>query len=145
MRKLVAIDKNPSSLSLPWKARLLDAQTTASVASAVEQVIASGVSATEVRTFIAEHKDVFGDDAVHLARRAGEALLDQTSPKLRAKPSAGGVKAHEVRFAALPWFQRASLTQPPLHLTANANANANIVVDGETFSPRDILTLLRSA
>ena len=103
------------------------------------------MSATEVRTFIAEHKDVFGDDAVHLARRAGEALLDQTSPKLRARPSTGGVKAHEVRFAALPWFQRASLTQPPLHLTANANANANIVVDGETFSPRDILTLLRSA
>ncbi len=137
----MAID--PKTLpSQPWKARLVEAQTktsTPALQHVVEQVIASGVSATEVKAFMSERPDVFGADA---GRRAGEAFLDQGNPKLNEQPQAGGVKAHAVRFAALPWFQRVSLPELPILLQGKGDV---VVVDGERFSQSDIAALLRSA
>jgi hypothetical protein len=161
----VAIDLNAQA----WKARLMEARSTSTPRSiagpafqkVVEQVLASGVKASDVKKFLTERKDVFGDDAVQTAMRAGEALLDQTSPKrsvLKGTPAAGdteagkGVKAHAVRFAALPldglpsdglpWFQRVALPQPPVLLTSKGDS---VVVDGERFSAADVAALLRAA
>ncbi|MDP2343072.1 MAG: hypothetical protein Q8O67_19100 [Deltaproteobacteria bacterium] len=129
-----------------WKAHLVAAGSTATKAPAfqkvVEQVIASGVSAGEVKKFLAERNDVFGDDAVQIAKRAGEALLDQTSPKRQTNAPATGVKAHAVRFAGLPWFQRVTLPQPPVLLIGKGDS---VVVDGERFSQSDVAALLRAA
>ena len=147
-------------MAIDWKTRLVDAQTKATarvsardaaptreLQKVVEQVIASGVSPSEVRRFLVEHDDVFGDDAVQIARRAGEAFLDQTSPRRQAPisesgPASSSVKAHAVRFPAVPWFQRVSLPLPPAVLLGGGDV---VVVDGERFSQGDVAALLRSA
>jgi hypothetical protein len=116
--------------------------STPELQSVVEQVIASGVSATEVKAFLNEHQDVFGDDA---ARRAGEAKLFQAAPKASDSAVASGVvsvKPHALRCAGLPWFQRVSLPEPPIELQGRGD---DVVVDGERFSPSELLALLRAA
>lgn len=140
----MAIDAN-SLTATPWKAHLTATRESAgkpAFEQAVKQVIASGVSPTEVKTFLAEHKDVFGDDAQQVARRASEALLNQSGPRLASTPTSTGVKAHTVRFAALPWFQRVTLPQPPILLHGKGDV---VVVDGERFSQHDVAALLSAA
>ena len=144
-------------MAFDWKSRLINAQAKAKKASsssptlqkAVEQVIAAGVPATEVKRFLAEHNDVFGDDALQAARRASESMLDSGKQAAVPPEPTTGVKAHAVRFqtttGAVPWFQRASvlaLPQPAIVLHGKGDV---VVVDGERFSHSDLAALLRAA
>lgn len=150
-------------MAVDWKARLLDTKTRstspAAAQDAVQQVIADvvagGVPLSEVKRFVREHRDVFGDDGLQAAKRAAEALLDQTSPKLSTNslpsqsPVSAGVKAHALRFdptSALPWFQKTNLPTLPLTLVGPLTGKGEpVVVDGERFSASDVAALLQLA
>lgn len=139
-------------MSVDWKNRLLETtRTRAPLEQAVAQVVANGqASLAEVKSFLAERKDVFGDGE-QAAKKAAEALLDVTSPK-RALPSsstAPGLKAHSVRFeptfepgASLPWFAKVQLPAPAITLQGKGEP---VVVDGERFTAQDLAALLQLA
>jgi hypothetical protein len=143
-------------VAIDWKARLLETTTKATAAPALEravqQVVADGqASLAEVKSFLAERKDVFGDHGEQAAKKAAEALLDSTSPKLAQlmTPSssgpAAGHKAHNVRLdptGALPWYAKAQLSPPPLTLIGKGEP---VVVDGERFTAADVAALLQLA
>ncbi len=141
-------------MSVDWKNRLLETtRTRAPLAQAVEAVVANGqASLAEVKSFLAERKDVFGDSGEQAAKKAAEALLDSTSPKMALPNSpssptgpAQGMKAHAVRFdptSALPWFAKVQLTAPVVTLQGKGDA---VVVDGEKFTAHDVAELLKLA
>lgn len=144
-------------MSVDWKSRLLEttkakASFEKPLAQVVQQVVADGhASLAEVKSFLAEHKDVFGDKGEQAAKKAAEALLDSTSPKM-ALPSSSttqGMKAHALRFdpamtksGALPWFATVQLTAPPVTLVGKGEP---VVVDGERFTAQDVAALLKHA
>ncbi len=149
-------------MAVDWKARLLDQTTRASpafpqvVRQVIQEAIAGGVPASEVKRFVAEHQDVFGDAAheagLQAAKKAAEALLDSTSPRLPASAHGStppGVKAHALRLdpgaaTKTAWFQKATLPSlPPSLLTGTLKGKGDaVVVDGERFTASDVAALL---
>jgi hypothetical protein len=138
-----------------WKTRLMETRRTGSPQAwqqVLQSTLATGAaSPAEVKTFLHQHKDLFGDDAHVVAQKAAEALLDSSSSKLPASAlagAAGSVKAHQVRFTAPPaslaWHQRAELPAP-MASRLPAGTGADVVVDGERFSAADVATLLSLA
>jgi hypothetical protein len=146
---------------LDWRGGLLEAARRASPSSvqhAIETTLQAGVDAAAVKDFVTHHRAIFGDvagvfDDVDTARRATNRLLDQTQPRLPAPPSSltstsgRAQRPHALRLdpsSSLPWHQRASLPPlPPAFPTGAATgAAADVVVQGERFSPRDVAAML---
>ncbi len=154
---ITAPSREEEAVAVDWKAKLLETRTASQQASphafqqVVQQVIAAGVPASEVKRFVAEHQDVFGAGAHDQAKKAAEALFDQTSPRLLPSSQTGaGVKAHALRLdpgSALPWFQKATLpTLPSSTLLGALKGKGDVVVvDGERFSASDVAALMQLA
>lgn len=142
-------------MAIDWKSRMLEA--TASLKSrdaaqrVVEAAVHSGARLDDVQRFAAQQPalqavsalfaDGFGD-ASAVSKKTADTLGGDVR-SARASTS-GGLRLHTLRAspdAALPWFSR--VTAPlaaPLKGTG-----ADVVVDGERFSPADIASLLRAA
>lgn len=137
-----------------WKTRLMETRRTGSPQAwqqVLQSTLATGAaSPAELKSFLHQHRDLFGDDAHAVAQKAAEALLDSSSSKLPASALAGAlgsVKAHQVRFAtpaSLPWHQRAELPAIPA-ARLPASTGADVVVDGERFTAADVAALLALA
>lgn len=144
---------------IDWRGGLLEAARRASSASLrheLQKTLQAGVDPAAVKDFVADHRAVFGAflgdvaavfDDVDTARRASSRLLDQTQPRLPASSlsSASGraQRPHAVRLdpsSSLPWHQRVSL--PPLPPAFATGAPADVFVQGERFSPRDVAAML---
>ena len=128
------------TVAIDWKSRLIETKTKAptSFEHVVRQVVADGsASLAEVKGFLAQHKDVFGDDG-QAAKKAAETLLDSTSPKLAAATTTG-LKAHNLR-GVQPWHGRVQLPSPPVVLVGRGEP---VTVDGELFTQSDVAELLK--
>lgn len=131
------------TVAIDWKSRLIETKTKAptSFEHVVRQVVADGsASLAEVKGFLAQHKDVFGDDGQQAAKKAAETLLDSTSPKMAA-PTTTGLKAHNLRGASA-WHGRVQLPSPPVVLIGRGEP---VTVDGERFTQHDVAELLKLA
>jgi hypothetical protein len=142
-------------MAIDWKSRMLEA--TASLKSrdaaqrVVEAAVHSGARLDDVQRFAAQQpalqaiSELFADgfgDASAVSRKTNDTLGGDVRS---ARPNtSAGLRLHTLRAspdAALPWFSRvtAALAAP---LTGTG---ADVVVDGERFSPADIAALLRAA
>lgn len=155
---------------MDWKNRLIQASSQTSslagrpnvgtnqtaVTSAVQQALKDGVSAEEVKAFVANTPALQGpalqrvwDDAFALIPSRREQTLIGAEPvSSTTMKSQAGIRAHDLRARvagdrALPWHQRSNL--PAIPPSTLVGGGKSVTVDGATFTPEDVAALLRAA